>query len=99
MSAAQTMALNWQQPWDGRDAAQVLSLFCLTVEEQQARWHTIQLLSEYLASGTARKREVIAKELKACRQLYEAVWAEMECAHYSTVVEKTRQSIEQTRNS
>ena len=99
MIAAQTMALNWQQPWDGRDAAQALSLFCLTVEEQQARWHTIQLLSEYLASGTARKREVIAKELKACRQLYEAVWAEMDCAHYSTVVEKTRQSIEQTRNS
>ncbi len=99
MSVAQTMALNWQQQSVGRDAAQAPSLFCLTVEEQQARWHTIQLLSEYLASGTARKREVIAKELKACRQLYEAVWAEMECAHYSTVVEKTRQSIEQTRNS
>jgi hypothetical protein len=66
MSAAQTVALNWQQPWDERDAAQALSLFCLTVEEQQARWHTIRLLSEYLASGTARKREVIAKELKAC---------------------------------
>jgi uncharacterized protein YoaH (UPF0181 family) len=99
MSAAQTMALNWQRRWDGRDAAQAQSLFCMTVEEQQARWHTIQLLSEYLASGTARKRELIAQELKACRQLYEAVWAEMECAHYSTVVEKTRQSIEQTRNS
>ena len=98
MSAAQTIALDWCQQSDGRDGAQALSLFCLTVEEQQARWRTIQLLSEYLASGTARKREVIAKELKACRQLYEAVWAEMECAHYSTVVEKTRQSIEQTRN-
>ncbi len=73
MSAAQTMALNWQRRWDGRDAAQALSLFCLTVKEQQARWHTIQLLSEYLASGTARKREVIAKELKACRQLYEVL--------------------------
>jgi uncharacterized protein YoaH (UPF0181 family) len=99
MSAAQTMSLNRQQPCDGRDAAQALSLFCLTVEEQQARWRTIQLLSEYLASGTARKREVIAKELKACRQLYETVWAEMDCTFHSTVVEKTRQSIEQTRNS
>ena len=99
MSAAQTMALNWQRLWDGRDAAQALSLFCLTVEEQQVRWHTIQLLSEYLASGTARKREVIAKELKACRQLYEAVWAEMDCTFYSATAEKTRQSIEQTRNS
>jgi uncharacterized protein YoaH (UPF0181 family) len=99
MSAAQTVALNWQQPWDRRDAAQALSLFCLTVEEQQARWHTIQLLAEYLASGTARKREVIAKELKACRQLYEAVWAEMNYTLQSTVVEKTRQHIEQTRNS
>jgi uncharacterized protein YoaH (UPF0181 family) len=99
MSAAQTMALNWQQRWDGRDAAQALSLFCVTVEEQQARFHTIQLLSEYLASGTARKRELIAQELKACRQLYEAVWAEMDCTFHSTVVEKTRQSIEQTRNS
>jgi uncharacterized protein YoaH (UPF0181 family) len=99
MSAAQTMALNWQQPWDGRDAAQAPSLFCLTIEEQQARWHTIQLLAEYLASGTARKREVIANELKACRQLYETVWAEMDSAHNSTAVEKTRQSIEQTRNS
>jgi uncharacterized protein YoaH (UPF0181 family) len=93
------MALHWQQPWDGRDAAQALSLFCLTVEEQQARWHTIQLLSEYLASGTARKREIIAQELKACRQLYEAVWAEMDCSFHSAVAEKTRQSIEQNRNS
>jgi uncharacterized protein YoaH (UPF0181 family) len=99
MSAAQTMALEWQQQSDGRDAAQASSLFCLTFEEQQARWHTIQLLSEYLASGTARKREVIAKELKACRQLYEAVWAEMDYALHSTAAEKTRQSIEQTRNS
>jgi uncharacterized protein YoaH (UPF0181 family) len=99
MSAAQTMALNWQQQSVGRDTAQALSLFCLTVEDQQARWRTIQLLSEYLASGTARKRELIAQELKACRQLYEAVWAEMDCALRSTVVEKTRQSIEQTRNS
>ena len=99
MSVAQTMALNWQQPWDGRDAAQALSLFCLTVEEQQARWHTIQLLYEYLASGTARKREVIAKELKACRQLYETVWAEMDNTFHAAAAEKTRQSIEQTRNS
>ncbi len=99
MSAAQTITLNWQQRWDGRDAAQAPSLFCLTVEEQQARWHTIQLLSEYLASGTARKRELIAKELRACRQLYEAVWAEVDCALHSTAVEKTRQSIEQNRNS
>ena len=99
MSAAQTMALHWQQQSVGRDAAQALSLFCLTVEEQQARWHTIQLLSEYLASGTARKRELIAQELKACRQLYEAVWAEMDCTFYSATAEKTRQSIEQTRNS
>jgi len=99
MSAAQTMALNWQQQWHRRDAAQAPSLFCLTVEEQQARWHTIQLLSEYLASGTARKRELIAQELKACRQLYEAVWAEMDCTFYSATAEKTRQSIEQTRNS
>ena len=99
MSAAQAIALDWCQQSDGRDAAQALSLFCLTVEEQQARWHTIQLLSEYLASGTARKREVIAKELKACRQLYEAVWAEMDCTLHAAVAEKTRQSIEQTRNS
>jgi hypothetical protein len=98
MSAAQTMALNWQQRWDGRDAAPALSLFRLIVEEQQARWHTIQLLSQYLASGTARKRELITKELKACRQLYETVWAEMDCALHSAVAEKTRQSIEQTRN-
>ncbi len=99
MSAAQTMALNWQRRWDGRDAAQVLSLFCLTVKEQQARWHTIQLLSEYLASGSARKRELIAKELKACRQLYEAVWAELDNTFHAAAAEKTRQSIEQTRNS
>jgi len=98
MSATQTMALNWQQRWNGRDAAQALSLFRLTVEEQQARWHTIQLLSEYLASGTARKREVIAKELKACRQLYEAVWADMDCTFQPAAAERTRQSIEQTRN-
>jgi uncharacterized protein YoaH (UPF0181 family) len=97
MSAAETMALNWQQRWDRRDAAQAPSLFCLTVEEQQGRWRTIQLLAEYLASGTARKREVIAKELKACRQLYETVWTEMDFTFHSTVVEKTRQSIEQTR--
>jgi uncharacterized protein YoaH (UPF0181 family) len=98
MSAAQTIALDWQQQSDGRDAAQAPSLFCLTAEEQQARWHTIQLLTQYLASGTARKREVIAQELKACRQLYETVWAEMNGTFHSTVVEKTRQTIEQTRD-
>jgi hypothetical protein len=99
MSAAETMALNWQQRWDGRGAAQAPSLFCLSADEQQARWHTIQLLSQYLASGAARKRELIAKELKACRQLYETIWAEMDCTFHSTVVEKTRRQIEQTRNS
>jgi uncharacterized protein YoaH (UPF0181 family) len=83
-------------PIGREDRAQAASLFRLTADEQQARWHTIQLLSEYLASGTARKRELIAQELKACRQLYETVWAEMDCAHNSTVGEKTRQNIEQT---
>jgi hypothetical protein len=99
MSAAQSTSLNWQQQSVGRDAAQALSLFGLIVEEQQARWHTIQLLSEYLASGNARKHELIANELKACRQLYETVWAEMDCTFNSAVAEKTRQSIEQNRNS
>jgi hypothetical protein len=37
--------------------------------------------------------------LKACRQLYETIWAEMDCTFHSTVVEKTRRQIEQTRNS
>jgi len=99
MSAAQTLALDWQQQLEGRDRAQSLSLFDLTAQEQQTRWHTIQLLSEYLASRTARKREIIAQELKACRHLYEAVWAEMECTFHPALAEQTRQSIEQIRNS
>jgi uncharacterized protein YoaH (UPF0181 family) len=97
MSAAQAIGLDHQS--EETDGAQASSLFRLTAEEQQARWHTIQLLSQYLASGSARKRELIAKELKACRQLYEAVWAEMSCAFHSTLVETTRRSIEQTQNS
>jgi uncharacterized protein YoaH (UPF0181 family) len=97
MSAAQAIGLDHQS--EETDGAQASSLFRLTAEEQQARWRTIQLLSQYLASGMARKREVIAEELKACRQLYEAVWVEMDCAVAWTLVETTRRSIEQTQTS
>ena len=98
MSAAPALAPDWTHPSEGRDREQTLSLFDLAAEEQQARWHTIQLLSDYLASGTARKRTIIAKELEACRQLYEAVWVEMSCAFAWTLLETTRQTIERPRN-
>ena len=104
MSPAPHPTLEWHvlilpdSPY-GSEEPQASSLLRAASQEQQARWHTIQLLSQYLASGSARKRELIAKELKACRQLYEAVWAEMSCAFHSTLVETTRRSIEQTRNS
>jgi hypothetical protein len=103
MSAAPRTPLEWHvlivpaSPY-GSDEAQASSLFRVTLEEQQARWHTIQLLSDYLASGTARKRTIIAKELEACRQLYEAVWVEMSCAFAWTLLETTRQTIERPRN-
>jgi hypothetical protein len=103
MIAAPHATLEWQvlilldSPY-GSDEAQASSLFRVASQEQQARWHTIQLLSDYLASGTARKRTIIAKELEACWQLYEAVWVEMSCAFAWTLLEPTRQSIERQKN-
>jgi hypothetical protein len=50
-----------------------LSLLAVTCSEQQGRLHTLNLLSEYLASSAGgRKRQLVTREMQALSELYEA---------------------------
>jgi hypothetical protein len=46
----------------------------------------LQLLSEYLASCTGRRRQIVASEMKALRELYEATWCELDYAFPAKLV-------------
>lgn len=73
-----------------------LNLLAATCSEQTGRLHTLSLLSEYLASGAGgRKRQLVAKEIEALRELYEAVWCELGCAFSDPVVRSAREAVEQ----
>jgi hypothetical protein len=71
------------------------SLLATTCSEQKGRLHTLSLLSEYLASGAGgRKRQLVAKEMQALRELYETVWCELGCAFSDPVVYSVREAVE-----
>lgn len=78
------------------DSEYSLHLLAVTCSEQEGRLHTLNLLSEYLASGAGgRKRQLVAKEVQALRELYEAVWCELGCAFNDPVIRSAREAVEQ----
>ena len=77
------------------DCECVLSLLAVTCAEQEGRLHMLTLLSAYLASGAGgRRRQFVAKEMQALRDLYEAVWCELGCAFSDDFVRMTRRAVE-----
>lgn len=72
-----------------------LRLLAVTCCEQQGRLHTLNLLSEYLASGAGgRKRQLVAKEMQALSELYEAVWCELGCGFSDSLIRSARETVE-----
>ena len=77
------------------DSEYSLKLLAATCWEQEGRLHTLNLLSDYLASSAGgRKRQLLAKELQALRDLYEAVWCEPGCAFGDLVICSAREAVE-----
>jgi hypothetical protein len=71
------------------------SLLAVTCAEQEGRLHMLTLLSAYLASGAGgRKRQFVAKEMQALRDLYEAAWCELGCAFSDDFARMTRRTVE-----
>ena len=77
------------------DSEHSLSLLAVTCSEQQGRLHTLNLLSEYVASGAAgRKRQLVTREMQALRELYEAIWCELGCAFSDRIISSARTAVE-----
>jgi hypothetical protein len=55
-------------------------LLAATCWEQQGRFHTLQLLREYLSGCAGRRHQIVASEIKALQELYDATWCEL--AHF-----------------
>jgi hypothetical protein len=71
------------------------SLLAVTCSEQQGRLHTLNLLSEYLASGAGgRKRQLVTREMQALSELYEVVWCELGCAFSDRIISSARTAVE-----
>jgi hypothetical protein len=79
----------------GMDEGNPSSLFRQTCLEQIGRLHTLDLLSAYLAAGAgSRKRAALTREVKAMREIYEAVWCELGCAFSSAILMQAREAVE-----
>jgi hypothetical protein len=79
----------------GMDEGNPSSLFHQTCREQIGRLHTLDLLSAYLTAGAgSRKREAVAQEVMAMREIYEAVWCELGFAFSSAIVTQAREAVE-----
>ncbi|HEX7362288.1 MAG TPA: hypothetical protein VF283_17490 [Bryobacteraceae bacterium] len=79
-----------------RYAAYSLSLLASACAEQKGRLRALVLLFDYLASGAGgRKRELIAKEMQALLDLYEAVWCELDDAFGARTIRSAREAVEQ----
>jgi hypothetical protein len=76
------------------DRGHFLNLLASVCSEQQGRFHTLQLLSEYLAARAGRKHQVAASEMKALRELYEATWCELNCAFPAELVRWAKAAVE-----
>jgi hypothetical protein len=73
-----------------------LHLLAATCSEQQGRFHTLQLLSEYVAFCAGRKRQIVAAEIKALQELYDATWCELGCAFPAGLVRRARAAVERS---
>ena len=84
-----TAAVLVDSPYE-RDEAHASSLFQQTLEEQAARFHTLALLSDYLAQQptSSRNHQLLTKEFKALQDLYEAVWWELGCAFPADTIDQ-----------
>jgi hypothetical protein len=71
-----------------------LSLLAATCLEQQGRFHTLQLLTEYLGHCAGWKREIVAAEIKALQEIYDATWCELGCAFPAGLVRRARAAVE-----
>lgn len=78
-----------------KDRRHSLGLLAAVCSEQQGRFHTLQLLSDYLASRTGRKRQAAASEMKALRDLHESTWCELSFAFPAELVRWARAAVEQ----
>lgn len=74
-----------------------LSLLAATCLEQQGRFHTLQLLTEYLGCCAGRKRQIVAAEIKALQESYEATWCELACAFPVKLIRWSRAAVEHVR--
>lgn len=73
-----------------------LGLLAATSAEQKSRFRTLALLSAYVASGAkGRRRELVNKEIQALRDLYEAVWGELDGAFGDGVVRAAKEAVGQ----
>ena len=70
------------------------SLLAAACSEQQGRFHTLQLLTEYLGCCAGRKRQIVESEMKALRELYEATWYELACTFPAKLVRWARAAVE-----
>jgi hypothetical protein len=57
-------------------------------------FHTLQLLTEYLAGCAGRKRQIVASEIKTLQELYEATWSELGCAFPAGLIRRARSAVE-----
>lgn len=71
-----------------------LSLLAATCWEQQGRFHTLQLLTECLGFCAGRKREIVAAEIGALQEIYDATWCELGCAFSAGLVRRARAAVE-----
>ena len=74
------------------------SLLAATCAEQQARLHTLLLLSDYLAMGccAGRRRQLVCAERRALLDGYEDLWGELEGILSQQWVKSARASVEST---
>lgn len=71
-----------------------LSLLAATCSEQQGRFHTLQLLTEYLAGCAGRKRQIVTSEIKTLQELYESTWSELSWAFPAGLIRRARSAVE-----
>lgn len=84
--------LNSSYQKENADANRLLLQTCV---EQQGRLHALALLADYLALPLAgRKRQVLAGEGNALRELIETVWCELDYVFPDRVVQAARSAVE-----
>jgi len=89
----------WTNPESAYAADDRLSLIAIAREEQAERFRLLGLLCAHIDKSRlpARRVEQIRKERDGLERVYEATWLELENAIGSTVAERIRKSVEETK--